>query len=189
MAQINLLPWRERMREERKREFISILVGFIIIAGGLVFLVDRYFNGEIDSQVARNQFMRAEIAVLDEQVAEITQLRQQKNDIQARINVITDLQGTRSIIVRIFDELVKTLPDGVYYNSLVRTGDTIAIEGVAESYARITTLMRQLDESDWFLDPDLDNISATELPDNPMADAFAFSLSLTLELPTPQDEV
>ena len=114
MAQINLLPWRERLREERKREFFTILIGVVIISAGILFLIDRYFNGEIDVQVSRNEFLRSEITVLDERVAEINQLRQQKEDIRSRMNVITDLQGTRPVIVRIFDELVNTLPDGVY---------------------------------------------------------------------------
>ena len=148
MAHINLLPWRERLREERKREFFTIVVGMVIISAGVLFLVDRYFNGEIDMQTSRNDFIRAEIAVLDERVAEINQLRQQKEDIRSRMNVITDLQGTRPVIVRIFDELVNTLPDGVYYESLVRVDNTISIEGVAESYARITELLRRLDDSE-----------------------------------------
>ena len=118
MAQINLLPWRERLREERRREFLTIMVGFIIIAGGLVFLVDRYFNGEIDMQQARNDFVRGEIALLDAQVAEINQLREQKEEIRTRMNVITDLQGTRPVIVRIFDEMVRTLPEGVFYEEV-----------------------------------------------------------------------
>ena len=133
MAHINLLPWRDRLREERKREFLTIMVGFVIIAGGLVLLVDRYFNREIDIQTSRNDFIRNEITVLDGQVAEINELRQQKEDIRARMNVITDLQGTRPVIVRIFDELARTLPDGVFYESLQRTGNVIAIEGIAET--------------------------------------------------------
>ena len=85
MAHINLLPWRERMREERKREFISIIAGVVVIAGGLLFLVDRYFIGEINTQTARNEFVRTEIGVLDEQVTEINQLRQQKEDIRYKL--------------------------------------------------------------------------------------------------------
>lgn len=190
MAHINLLPWRERLREERKREFFSIMTGVVIIAAGLILLVDRYFNGAIDTQIARNDFLRAEISILDERVAEINQLRQQKEDIRARMNVITDLQGTRPVIVRIFDELVKTLPDGVYYQTVRRTGNTIAIEGVAESYARITELLRRLDDSQWFMNTDLDDISASAPRSaSPGAQAFTFSLSLILELPDQQDEV
>lgn len=187
MAHINLLPWRERLREERRREFLTTLVGVIIIAAGLVFLVDRYFNREIDSQIARNEFLRGEISELDAMVAEINELRQQKEDIRARMNVITDLQGTRPVIVRIFDELVRTLPDGVFYQNVERSDNTISIEGIAESYARITELMRRLDASDWFMDANLSDITSNADPDNPTSDSFTFSLMLSLELPNQQE--
>lgn len=187
MAQINLLPWRDRLREERRREFLTIMVGFVIIAGGLIFLVDQYFNRLIDSQTARNNFLQSEIQVLDAQVAEINELRQQKEDIRARMNVITDLQGTRPVIVRIFDELVKTLPDGVYYERVQRTDNVIAIEGVAESYARITELMRRLDASEWFAATDLSEFSVVESQESPMAAQITFSLTLNIELPGQDD--
>jgi type IV pilus assembly protein PilN len=189
MAHINLLPWRERLREERKREFFTILVGVVIISAGILFLVDRYFNGEIDVQNSRNNFVRAEITVLDARVAEINQLRQQKEDIRSRMNVITDLQGTRPVIVRIFDELVKTLPDGVYYKSLVRVDNTISIEGMAESYSKITQLLRRLDDSEWFQESDLDDISAVKPGGNSLSEAFSFTLSLSLQLPSQKEEV
>jgi len=188
MAHINLLPWRERLREERKREFLTIVVGFVIIAGGLVFLVDRYFNREIDMQTARNDFLRGEIRVLDEQVAEINQLRQQKEDIRARMNVITDLQGTRPVIVRIFDELVRTLPDGVFYETVTRTENVIAVEGVAESYARITELMRRLDDSQWFTATDLSEFSVVQSAESPTSASIAFSLTLNIELPNQEEQ-
>jgi len=187
MAHINLLPWRERLREERRREFLSILVGVVIIAAGLLFLVDRFFNGEIDTQTARNDYLRSEISLLDAQVAEISELQQQKEDIRARMNVITDLQGTRPVIVRIFDELVRTLPEGVYYETLERTGNTIAIEGVSESYSRITELMRRLDDSQWFTEADLSDISAADATQNTISNTLTFTLTLNLELPNQQD--
>ena len=187
MAHINLLPWRERLREERRREFLTIMVGFVIIAGGLVFLVDRYFNGEITMQQARNVFVRAEITLLDAQVAEINQLRQQKEDIRARMNVITDLQGTRPVIVRIFDEMVRTLPDGIYYEQVQRTEDVIAVEGIAESYARITELMRNLDDSQWFEATDLSEFSVVESAETSMSASISFSLTLNIELPNQID--
>ncbi|HCL72690.1 MAG TPA: pilus assembly protein PilN [Gammaproteobacteria bacterium] len=166
---INLLPWRERLREERRREFLTIMMGFVIIAGGLVFLVDRYFNGEITMQQARNVFVRAEITLLDAQVAEINHLRQQKEDIRARMNVITDLQGTRPVIVRIFDEMVRTLPDGIFYEQVQRIEDVIAVEGIAESSARITELMRNLDDSEWFKATDLSEFSVVESAETSMS--------------------
>lgn len=169
MMHINLLPWRERLREVRRREFLTIMMGFVIIAGGLVFLVDRYFNGEINMQQARNNFVRAEIALLDAQVAEINQLRQQKEDIRARMNVITDLQGTRPVIVRIFDEMVRTLPNGIFYEQVQRIEDVIAVEGIAESSARITELMRNLDDSEWFKATDLSEFSVVESAETSMS--------------------
>ena len=187
MAHINLLPWRDRLREERKREFLTIMVGFVIIAGGLVFLVDRYFNREIDIQTARNDFIRSEITVLDGRVAEINELRQQKEDIRARMNVITDLQGTRPVIVRIFDELARTLPDGVYYESLERRGDTIAIQGIAESTDRIPELMRNLDASDWFQDTELPEFSVVESQESAMSAAILFNMTLNIQLPNQDD--
>ena len=169
MMHINLLPWRERLREERRREFLTIMMGFVIIAGGLVFLLDRYFNGEITMQQARNVFVRAEITLLDAQVAEINQLGQQKEDIRARMNVITDLQGTRPVIVRIFDEMVRTLPNGIFYEQVQRIEDVIAVEGIAESSARITELMRNLDDSEWFKATDLSEFSVVESAETSMS--------------------
>ena len=169
MMHINLLPWRERLREVRRREFLTIMMGFVIIAGGLVFLVDRYFNGEITMQQARNVFVRAEITLLDAQVAEINQLGQQQEDIRARMNVITDLQGTRPVIVRIFDEMVRTLPNGIFYEQVQRIEDVIAVEGIAESSARITELMRNLDDSEWFKATDLSEFSVVESAETSMS--------------------
>ena len=189
MAHINLLPWRERLREERKREFLTILVGVVIISAGIIFLVHTYFTGGIDTQVARNEFVRTQITVLDERVAEINQLRQQKEDIRARMNVISDLQGSRPIIVRVFDELARTLPDGVYYETLSRIDNTISMEGVAESVGGITELHRNLDDSGWFQEVDLDDYSATPSSTDALSEAFRFSLSLTLELQEQQEEV
>jgi len=142
MAHINLLPWRERLREERKREFLSIMAGIVVIAGGLLFLVDRYFTGEINLQV----------------------------------------------IVRLFDELVRTLPEGVFYTTLERTDDTIAINGISESYSRITELLRRLDESQWLSEPDISEISAADSVETAMSAAFVFTLTVNLELPNQADE-
>ena len=129
--------------------------------------------------------------MLDAQVAEINQLREQKEEIRTRMNVITDLQGTRPVIVRIFDEMVRTLPEGVFYEEVQRTEDIIAIEGIAESYARITELMRNLDESEWFEATDLSEFSVVESSESPLSASISFSLTLNIELrnQTNPDEV
>ncbi|MGB4246397.1 MAG: PilN domain-containing protein [Pseudohongiellaceae bacterium] len=189
MARINLLPWREQLREERKREFFVLLMGVVIIAAGIVFLVDRNFRGDIRYQQSRNDFLRSQILVLDARIVEINELKQQKEQINARMEVIQDLQGSRPVIVRIFDEMVKALPTGVYFNSLVRTGDRLEIEGIAESNNKVSELMRRLDDSEWFVNPSLQQISAASADANSdQRSANAFSLTLGLYQPGREQE-
>lgn len=181
MRGINLLPWRERLREERKREFLVMMGGIVVIAAGLVFLIDRYYRGELDGQEARNNIVSTQIAVMDARLAEISRLREQRADILDRMEVIRDLQGTRPLIVYVFDELVRTLPDGVYFDTVSREGDLLSIEGVAESNNRVSELMRRLDESRWFREPGLERISATSTSWFGSTGANEFSLTLQLE--------
>lgn len=189
MAHINLLPWRERLREERKREFIVLLLGVIIIAAGILFLVDRNIRGDIRYQQARNEFVRSQIQLLDARIVEIKQLKQQKEQINSRMEVIQDLQGSRPVIVRIFDELVNTLPAGVYFNTLKRSDGRLEIEGIAESNNKVSELMRRLDDSTWFASPTLQQISAATTDANSVQRlANAFSLTLFLEEPEREDE-
>ncbi len=183
MAQINLLPWREQLREERKREFIVLLVGVIIISVGMIFLVDRYYRGEMRAQQARNDFIAREMLVLDARIAEIRQLREQKQQINDRMAVIQDLQGSRPLIVRIFDDLVKTLPAGVYFNSLERRNEQLEVHGVAESNNRVSELMRRMDDSSWFSNPNLQQIYTAGSGQAGTESANSFSLTLKLQVP------
>jgi type IV pilus assembly protein PilN len=184
MVRINLLPWRDQLREERKREFLVTLLGVVIVAGGLLFLVDRSFRGNITEQQGRNDFLSREILVLDARIEEINQLKLQKEQISARMEVVQDLRGSRPVIVRIFDELVKTLPSGVYFNSLERVGGLIQIEGIAESNSKVSELMRRINDSDWFVDPSLQQISAAAADSNAeQRSANAFFLTLKLQSP------
>ncbi len=184
MARINLLPWREQLREERKREFIVLLLGVFIIAAGIIIMIDRNFRADIRYQQARNDFLRREILVLDARVAEIDELKEQKAQISSRMEVIQDLQGSRPVIVRIFDEMVKALPTGVYFNSLQRDGDRLQIEGIAESNNKVSELMRRLDDSEWFINPSLQQISAAAADANSdQRQANAFSLTLFMQSP------
>ena len=98
MARINLLPWREQLREERKQRFLVSLGGLLVAAAALVFLGDQYLNGEIENQQARNDFVRKEIAVLDTRIAEISELRTRRQQLLERMKIIQDLQGNRPII-------------------------------------------------------------------------------------------
>jgi type IV pilus assembly protein PilN len=160
MAQINLLPWREERRQELKKDFL-ITIGLVLALGvGLVLLADRVVNSQIDNQNARNRYLQEHIAELDKMVAEIKELQKRRNQLIDRMRVIQELQGNRPIIVRVMDQLVRTVPDGVFYNSLNSKGSKITIQGVAESNNRVSSLMRQLDASDWLANPNLDGVRA-----------------------------
>lgn len=160
MANINLLPWREQRREQRRKEFLAVL-GAVVISGLLVVVAAHVFiSGQIDYQNQRNEYLRGEISKLDKQVAEIKDLQTRRNQLVDRMKVIQDLQGTRPVIVRIFDEIVRTLPDGVYYHGIERSGTVITIVGTAESNNRVSSLMRKLESSDWFAGPVLKSVKA-----------------------------
>ncbi len=160
MAKINLLPWREQLREERKQRFLVSLAGAAVLAVGLLFLADQYLTNAIEQQNARNQFISKEIAVLDARISEIKELRERRQQLLERMKIIQDLQGNRPIIGRVFDQLVRTLPDGVYFTDLKMTGKNIAIVGAAESNNRVSNLMRNLDGSDWLEAPNLNEVKA-----------------------------
>lgn len=179
MARINLLPWREQLREERKKQFLSILALIVVVAGLLVFLGDRTINGKIDHQNARNEFLRKEIRLLDGRIKEIEQLQARRSQLLERMKIIQDLQGNRPIIVRVFDEMVRTLPDGVYFTSVSMKGSLISIKGGAESNSRVSNLMRQMDASDWLASPNLTAVKAVTQGALDQANVFEMSVRQT----------
>ena len=148
MARINLLPWREAYRQEKKKEFLGILVGVLILAGLVAYLWVSSIQSSISDQEARNRLLKTEISALEAAVAEIRELREKREELLARMRVIQDLEGKRPVIVRYFDEMVRAVPDGVYLNRLERQGEVILLEGIAESNNRVSSFMRNLDESD-----------------------------------------
>jgi type IV pilus assembly protein PilN len=159
-TKINLLPWRAELREQRKKDFLTILVGFIV-AGLLVFAVWYLtLQSLIDFQKGRNQKLQAEIVLLDKKVEEIVALKKQRSEMIDRMKVIQSLQGTRPIIVHIFDDIVRKQPDGMFFTKIERKEDRIFINGTAESNNRVSTLMRDLQKSEWFEDPLLTKVQA-----------------------------
>lgn len=158
MSGINLLPWREWERERRQRQF-AINLGAVLAAGvALVLLTGAVLDGRVSDQTARNRFLQDEIAVLDQQIAEIASLRKTRQELLARIQVILELQSNRPTVVHVFDELVRTLPAGLHFNTLKMEGTTLTLEAQAESNNRISTLMRNLDGSRLFSGPNLKSI-------------------------------
>lgn len=159
MARINLLPWRDEERQEKKKEFFTVLGGFCVLGLLCGYVWVSAVQGSIDNQNSRNGLLQKEIDALQQRVAEIKELKKRRAQLLARMEVIQNLQGTRPVIVRYFDDMVRSVPDGVYLTRLTRTGDQLSIDGVAESHSRISAFMRNLDESDWFTDPNMATIS------------------------------
>lgn len=179
MARINLLPWREQLREERKQRFLVALGVVLVGAAALVFAGDQYLNAAIEQQNARNDFVRKEIAVLDTRIKEISELKQRRQQLLERMKIIQDLQGNRPIIARVFDQLVRTLPDGVHFSALKMTGKNIAVSGAAESNNRVSTLMRNLDGSDWLEAPNLTEVKAVTAGTVDQANVFQLTVQQT----------
>ncbi len=155
MPRINLLPWREQLRKERQKNFSLAAAAAVVLGVGTWFLYSNHVENKITYQHQRNEFLNKEIALLDEQIAEIINLEARKEKLLARMEIIEQLQKSRPQIVHLFDELVKTLPEGVYLTSIIQNGDRLEIKGVAQSSSRISSYMRNIDASDWLGNPDL----------------------------------
>ena len=180
MARINLLPWRAERRKARQKEF-GVMLGLAVLGGILAsFLIVSFYNGRISSHNARNDYLRGEIANVDKQIGEIEALDKQKARLLARKEVIEQLQSNRSQMVHLFDELVKTIPDGVALTSIKQEGEMLTLSGRSQSNARVSTYMRNLEGSGWMTRPELTVIEAREgnsgLP-------YAFDLTVKLANP------
>ncbi|WP_041524206.1 PilN domain-containing protein [Gilvimarinus agarilyticus] len=160
MANINLLPWRVKEREKKKKDFIAIMLGVAIATVVVAYLWIANANGKVDHQNQRNQMLKTEIATLESKVSELNDLQQRRQDLLALMKLIRDLEGTRSVIVHHFDELVRALPDGVYLTMVSREGGLMSIEGFAESNNRVSSFMRNLDASEWYSEPNLASVDA-----------------------------
>ncbi len=183
MAKINLLPWREELRKERQKNFAITAAIAALIAGGIFFYVHTYVQALIDGQNARNTYLRTEIKQLDKKIAEIKRLEATKARLIQKMNIIQRLQQSRPEIVHLFDELVRTLPSGVYLTSVQQRGNRITVRGVAESNARVSAYMRKIDESQWLGAAKLITINATSVAGQQKA--FNFALSATQTRPKP----
>jgi type IV pilus assembly protein PilN len=163
-VRINLLPHREEKRQARQRQFVSFAVLLAILSLAVVGLVHMIFATRIEDQEARNKLLKTEIAKLDEQIKEIDKLRDQIQQVLARKQVVETLQANRSDAVHLLDQVVRQLPDGVYLKSIKQSGNRIQVIGYAQSNARVSTLMRNIDASPWVTSPELVEIKLVQLP-------------------------
>jgi type IV pilus assembly protein PilN len=162
MTAINLLPWREMRRKEHQRQFFSVSAGAAILMAMIVFYIHIHIGGLIGAQNDRNTFLKDEISKVEKMIAEIRTLQSEKQALLARMNIIQQLQTRRPEIVHIFDEIVRAVPGGIYLTSIKQQGTSFTIEGVAQSNARVSSFMRNLDTSDWFANPRLEVIEAND---------------------------
>lgn len=162
MTRINLLDWRAERREQRKQQFFTMLVLALMVAGSVLGAGAFAMSNAIDRQTERNDYLKSEIAEADRKIKEIEELEKVKSSLLARMQIIEELQSSRSATVHFFDELVGTLPEGVNLASVKQTGNRVTIEGVAESNGRVSTYMKNLDASEWFADPVLVVIRTVE---------------------------
>jgi type IV pilus assembly protein PilN len=168
-VRINLLPHREQKRIARQRQFVSLAVMLAILGLGVVGLVHFVLAQRIEAQNSRNQLLKTEIAKLDEQIKEIDKLREQIAQVLARKQVVETLQANRNEAVHLLDQLVRQLPDGIYLRSVRQTGAKVTLIGYAQSNARVSTLMRNIESSPWVSAPELVEIKLVPVP--PQANA------------------
>lgn len=186
MARINLLPWRAERRKQRQKEF-GVMLGLAALAGVLLwFLVNSYYNSQIDGQNERNAYLEEQIRQVESSITEIEELDRQKARLLARKEVIEQLQANRSQMVHLFDSLVRTIPDGVVLTSIQQEGEKLTLQGRSQSNARVSTYMRNLEGSGWMTKPDL---SIIEAADGVAGLPYQFTLAVLLANPNaPKDE-
>lgn len=185
MARINLLPWRAERRKQRQKEF-GVMFGFAVLAAiALSFLIIVYYNGQISGQNERNAYMQGEIDAVQKQIDEIAELDAKKNKLLDRKKIIEELQADRSQMVHLFDSLVRTIPDGAVLTSIKQDDDTLTLNGRAQSNARVSTYMRNLESSGWMSNPEL---SIIEAAGDDKALPYQFTLQVKLANPNaPKD--
>jgi type IV pilus assembly protein PilN len=188
VMRINLLPHREQKRQARQRQFISLSAGLTILALALVGLGWVILDRQIADQEGRNGLLKTEISKLDEQIKEIDKLREQTQALLARKQIVETLQTNRTEAVHVLDQMVRQLPDGIYLRSLKQVGNKITLVGYAQSSARVSTLMRNIDSSPWLQSPELVEIKSVPSPVTKDLRVNEFTLNVQIKQAAPPEE-
>jgi type IV pilus assembly protein PilN len=162
MPRINLLPWRDAQRKERKLAFLVALGVAALAAGVTAFAAYLMYGSMIEAQERRNGELRVAIKKLDKEIEEINSLESAKQKFIARMEIIEKLQRSRPEIVHVFDEIVHTLPEGVYLTSVKQNGMRLKFEGIAQSSTRVSSFMRNIDGSEWLRNPELEVVQTSK---------------------------
>ena len=174
MPRINLLPWREQQRTERKKSFAVGMIAALVAALAVTGAGYLFVGALIDAQGSRNQRLTEEIKILDKKIEEINSLEQRKQQFIARMQIIEKLQRSRPESVHVFDTFVKTIPDGTYLTSITQNGQKFKIGGVAQSATRVSSFMRSLDSSEWLKQPELEIVQGQR--NNPLGSNFTLDV-------------
>ncbi|MHB1530360.1 MAG: PilN domain-containing protein [Acidiferrobacteraceae bacterium] len=159
MIRVNLLPWREMQRKEEDRELLVMAGGAWAVVALIVFYVHMHVHALVANQKQRNLFLTQQIALVNNQIGQISQIKKQRADLISRMKIIEKTQQSREQMVHVFDALVRVVPPGLYLTSVVQNGKVFTISGVAQSNTRVSTFLRQLDHSRWFANPNLNIIN------------------------------
>ncbi len=186
MSTINLLPWREAKRKELQTQFLIALM-FVAVIALAVWGAGHYYHVQlIEVQNTRIAFIEKNIAEVDEKIKEIKELEKEKERLLSRMRAIEQLQGNRPLIVRFFDELVNSLPEGVTVSDVTQRGGNITINGLAQSNARVSSFMRKLESSEWLAKPNLKVIRESKAGGSKPVNSF--TLTFTQVVPKVEDE-
>ncbi|MGD8577117.1 MAG: PilN domain-containing protein [Thiohalophilus sp.] len=177
MAHINLLPWREEQRREQQRQFLTLIGLSVILMGMIILAVHLRIAGMIDNQESRNRFLESEIQKVEKQIKEIEKIEEEKRHLLARMEVIQELQRNRPEIVHMFDEIARITPEGIYLDSMKQSGDKLVLNGVAQSNARVSAFMRNIEGSDWLANPRLEVIQKKGKEEDDSSRSFILHLS------------
>lgn len=183
MICINLLPHRAEKRKARQIQFIAFGAISLLLGAAIVGMVHAAISGEIAYQERRNLYLKQEIETLDKQIAEIKKLREQTDALLVRKTVVESLQTTRNDVVHLLDQMLRILPEGVYLKSIKQTQDKINLLGYAQSNARVSTLMRAIEDSPWLESPSLVEIHGSGSGTTRQSE-FALNFSLSKQAPT-----
>jgi type IV pilus assembly protein PilN len=183
MPQINLLPWRQIERAHRQKQFGLAAIGALLVAGAVTLFTSWGISNSIDRQHERNALLKSEIDKLDKQITEILGLEAQRGRLVSRMEIIERLQRSRPEVVHVFDQLARSLPDGVYLTSVKQNDKKVELKGIAQSSTRVSTLMRNIEASPWLGDPQLQVVESAK-----SASGSEFTLFATQKSMVPADE-
>lgn len=188
MIRVNLLPHREQKRQARQRQFVSLSIGLAVLGLAVVLLGHVILGAQIETQDSRNALLKSEIAKLDTQIKEIDKLREQTQALLARKQVVETLQTNRTEAVHLLDQLVRQLPDGIFLKSVKQTATKVQLVGYAQSNARVSTLMRNIDASPWLVQPELVEIKSVPSPVAKDLRVNEFTLNVQIKQTAPPEE-